>query len=176
MKPKRPWDNRYGSCCSGKRNFLWPDLLKEIEWNASRRRWWVTYTILSAIGTECCLCGPGFTLPSGGGHISHALHQLFDTTARLSHLMAHTETRPQVTCWGNSAWRKKKEKRHGIQKKHTISWCNYIFISISLLHQWSSGRSICWLFLWVEKWRLNQAVTLQTKWFSANLLANHKQR
>lgn len=42
--------------------------LREIEWNAPWRRWWVTNAILRVAGTQRqrCLFGPRFTLPSLG--------------------------------------------------------------------------------------------------------------
>lgn len=135
---------------------LSPHLLKEIEWNASWRRWWVTHT-----GRECCPCGPGFTLPPLGS----------DVTCSPPGAGCRGAAQPdacQLGFWV-STWNLQK-------KKVAISLCDHAFISMPLHHQWSSGRSICWLFLLVGKRWPNQAITLETKWFSANLLANHEQR
>ena len=166
------------------KHFLPPHLLKEIEWSAQRRRWQVTHT-----HTYDPRCGRHrVRVPSVWTRVHITLSQVrFHTLSPSCSTPqpSNGRTLGQSRGWGGeeiqlfSASQNfgfVSASRQNLQRKVTTSLRNHIFISIPLHHQWSSGRSICWLFLLVGKWWLNQAITLETKWFSANLLANHEQR
>lgn len=122
---------------------------------------------------ECCLCGPRFTLPSLGSDFTcsppAARHNRAAQPSNGPHWDKATSETLREFCL-MSEFCISRRKPTGEKKRLR----NNVFISIQLLHQSPSGWSMCWLL--VGEWWLNQGLTLETKWFSANLLTNHERR